>query len=118
MRIIKASEDIKFQISPRGFISPTFYVFNYRNKVEFITNVKEKIEEFPYLLCFDGGESLLHLDDNESKQLFFSCLESYYDDFAESDYEKTFNDIIKLLYKFNPNLREKVIKELSNYKFK
>ena len=118
MNIIRASEEFKFQVSPEGFISPTFYCFNYKSKEEFINHVKKKIQEFPYLLYFDGGECLLHLNDEQSKQLFFDCLDDYYDNFYIKDYEKTFREIIRLLSKFTPELREKTLKKLSNYQFK
>ena len=114
MNIIKASEEFKFQFSPEGFISPTFYCFNYKNKEDFINNVKNKINKFPYLLYFDGGDNLLYLDNEQSKQLFINCLGTYYDNFNKSEYEKTFNRIVELLDVFNPELRKSVLKELSN----
>lgn len=117
MNIIKASEEFKFQFSPEGFISPTFYCFNYKNKEDFINNVKNKINKFPYLLYFDGGDNLLYLDDEQSKQLFINCLGTYYDNFNKSEYEKTFNRIVELLDVFNPELRKSVLKELSNYNY-
>ena len=117
MNIIKASEEFKFQFSPEGFVNPTFYCFNYKNKEDFINCVKNKINKFPYLLYFDGGENLLYLDNEQSKQLFISCLGSYYDNFHKSEYEKTFNRIVELLDVFNPELRKFVLKELSNYNY-
>lgn len=117
MNIIKASEEFKFQFSPEGFISPTFYCFNYKNKEDFINNVKNKINKFPYLLYFDGGDNLLYLDNEQSKQLFINCLGTYYDNFNKSEYEKTFNRIVELLDVFNPELRKSVLKELSNYNY-
>lgn len=117
MNIIKASEEFKFQFSPEGFISPTFYCFNYKNKEDFINNVKNKINKFPYLLYFDGGDNLLYLDNEQSKQLFINCLGTYYDNFNKSEYEKTFNRIVELLDIFNPELRKSVLKELSNYNY-
>ena len=97
MNIIKASEEFKFQFSPEGFVSPTFYCFNYKNKEDFINNVKNKINKFPYLLYFDGGDNLLYLDNEQLKQLFINCLGTYYDNFNKSEYEKTFNRIVELL---------------------
>lgn len=117
MNIIKASEEFKFQFSPEGFVSPTFYCFNYKNKEDFINHVKNKINKFPYLLYFDGGDNLLYLDDEQSKQLFINCLGTYYDNFNKSEYEKTFNRIVELLDVFNPELRKSVLKELSNYNY-
>lgn len=117
MNIIKASEEFKFQFSPEGFISPTFYCFNYKNKEDFINNVKNKINKFPYLLYFDGGDNLLYLNNEQSKQLFINCLGTYYDNFNKSEYEKTFNRIVELLDVFNPELRKFVLKELSNYNY-
>lgn len=117
MNIIKASEEFKFQFSPEGFVSPTFYCFNYKNKEDFINNVKNKINKFPYLLYFDGGDNLLYLDNEQSKQLFINCLGTYYDNFNKSEYEKTFNRIVELLDVFNPELRKSVLKELSNYNY-
>lgn len=117
MNIIKASEEFKFQFSPEGFVSPTFYCFNYKNKEDFINNVKNKINKFPYLLYFDGGDNLLYLDNEQSKQLFINCLGTYYDNFNKSEYEKTFNKIVELLDVFNPELRKSVLKELSNYNY-
>lgn len=117
MNIIKASEEFKFQFSPEGFISPTFYCFNYKNKEDFINNVKNKINKFPYLLYFDGGDNLLYLNNEQSKQLFINCLGTYYDNFNKSEYEKTFNRIVELLDIFNPELRKSVLKELSNYNY-
>ena len=117
MNIIKASEEFKFQISPEGFVSPTFYCFNYKNKEDFINNVKNKINKFPYLLYFDGGDNLLYLDNEQLKQLFINCLGTYYDNFNKSEYEKTFNRIVELLDVFNPELRKSVLKELSNYNY-
>lgn len=117
MNIIKASEEFKFQFSPEGFVNPTFYCFNYKNKEDFINRVKNKINEFPYLLYFDGGENLLYLDNEQSKQLFINCLSSYYDNFHKYEYEKTFNRIVELLDVFNPELRKSVLKELSNYNY-
>lgn len=117
MNIIKASEEFKFQFSPEGFVSPTFYCFNYKNKEDFINHVKNRINKFPYLLYFDGGENLLYLDNEQSKQLFINCLGTYYDNFNKSEYEKTFNRIVELLDSFNPELRKSVLKELSNYNY-
>ena len=117
MNIIKASEEFKFQFSPEGFISPTFYCFNYKNREDFINHVKNRISKFPYLLYFDGGENLLYLDNEQSKQLFINCLGTYYDNFNKSEYEKTFNRIVELLDIFNPELRKSVLKELSNYNY-
>ena len=117
MNIIKASEEFKFQFSPEGFVSPTFYCFNYKNKEDFINNVKNKINKFPYLLYFDGGDNLLYLDNEQLKQLFINCLGTYYDNFNKSEYEKTFNRIVELLDVFNPELRKSVLKELSNYNY-
>ena len=117
MNIIKASEEFKFQFSPEGFVSPTFYCFNYKNKEDFINNVKNKINKFPYLLYFDGGDNLLYLDNEQSKQLFINCLGTYYDNFNKSEYEKTFNRIVELLDVFNPELRKSVLKELYNYNY-
>ena len=117
MSIIKASEEFKFQFSPEGFVSPTFYCFNYKNKEDFINNVKNKINKFPYLLYFDGGDNLLYLDNEQLKQLFINCLGTYYDNFNKSEYEKTFNRIVELLDVFNPELRKSVLKELSNYNY-
>lgn len=117
MNIIKASEEFKFQFSPEGFVSPTFYCFNYKNKEDFINRVKNKINKFPYLLYFDGGDNLLYLDNEQSKQLFINCLGTYYDNFNKSEYEKTFNRIVELLDVFNPELRKSVLKELSNYNY-
>lgn len=117
MNIIKASEEFKFQFSPEGFVSPTFYCFNYKNKEDFINHVKNKINKFPYLLYFDGGDNLLYLNNEQSKQLFINCLGTYYDNFNKSEYEKTFNRIVELLDIFNPELRKSVLKELSNYNY-
>lgn len=117
MDIIKASEEFKFQISPEGFVSPTFYCPNFDTKESFINYVKNKIEKFPYLLYFDGGDNLLYLDDEESKQLFIDCLGTYYDNFHKSEYEKTFNRIVELLDTFSPKLRKSVLKELSEYNY-
>lgn len=117
MNIIKASEEFKFQFSPEGFISPTFYCFNYKNREDFINHVKNRISKFPYLLYFDGGENLLYLDNEQSKQLFINCLGTYYDNFNKSEYEKTFNRIVELLDIFNPELRKSVLKELFNYNY-
>ena len=117
MNIIKASEEFKFQFSPEGFVSPTFYCFNYKNREDFINHVKNRISKFPYLLYFDGGENLLYLDNEQSKQLFINCLGTYYDNFNKSEYEKTFNRIVELLDIFNPELRKSVLKELSNYNY-
>lgn len=117
MNIVKASEEFKFQFSPESFVSPTFYCFNYKNKEDFINYVKNKINKFPYLLYFDGGNNLLYLDNEQSKQLFINCLGTYYDNFNKSEYEKTFNGIVELLDIFNPELRKSVLKELSNYNY-
>lgn len=117
MNIIKASEEFKFQFSPEGFVKPTFYCYNYNSKEDFINHVENKINEFPFLLYFDGGENLLYLDNEQSKQLFINCLGTYYDNFYKSEYERTFNNIVELLDTFNPKLRESVLKELSNHKF-
>ena len=114
MNIIKASEEFKFQISPEGFVSPTFYCHNFDTKESFINHVKNKIEKFPYLLYFDGGDNLLYLDDEQSKELFIGCLSTYYDNFHKKELEKN----LKILSTFTPKLRESIIKELSNYKFK
>ena len=118
MNIIKASEEFKFQISPEGFVSPTFYCHNFNTKESFINHVENKIKEFPYLLYFDGGYDLLYLDDEQSKKLFIGCLGTYYDNFHKRELEKKFKNLIEILSTFTPKLRESIIKELSNYKFK
>ena len=58
------------------------------------------------------------LSNKQSKELFIGCLGTYYDNFHKKEFERKFKNLIEILSTFTPKLRESVIKELSNYKFK
>jgi len=112
MNIIKASGEFKFQLCPQGYVSPTFKCFNFNSKEEFIGEVHKKIEEFPYLLAFDGGECLLYLDNEDSKQLFYDCLSTYWDNYSEKELNNAIKNIIKYFKEIPINKRELILKEL------
>ena len=112
MTILKASKEFRFQLCPQGYISPTFKCLNYNSKEEFIEEVHKKIEEFPYLLAFEGEECLLHLDNEDSKQLFYDCLENYWNNYSETELNNSIKNILKYLKKIPINKRKLVIKEL------
>lgn len=109
MNIIKANDEFKFQLSPEGFVSPTFKC-DFCTKEEFIEKVHNQIERHPYLLYFDGGDNLLYLDTEESKQLFYDCLESYYNHYKNSETHKVVNNILCELGKIPENKRITILK--------
>lgn len=104
MNVIKASKEFKFQLSPEGFVRPTFNC-DFCTKKEFIEKVHNQIEKHPYLLYFDGGDNLLYLDTEESKQLFYDCLEGYYNYHKNTETHNVVNKILCELGKIPENKR-------------